>query len=117
MNEKENQKIYQEFVLEEARWLDGIVRQFIPKWVQWIIEKNSKNVIGRLGHFLVDYFLIGKILGIKITRNQDTEILGGKGYRQGMDHGYKILAVRTTVARRGKEIEQKRFPLGIHIKK
>lgn len=116
MNEK-NQQIYQDYIFEEAKWLDGIVRQHIPKWIQWCIEKNQKNILGRAAHVLVDRFYISKVLGISITRNQDTEILGGKGFRQGVDHGYMIKAVRTKVMQRGEQIAEKRFPLNIHITK
>lgn len=103
--------------MDEAKWLDSIVRQFIPKWMQWIVEKNAKNVIGRLGHFVVDFIWIGKVQGIKIKRNQDTTILGGKGYRPNVEHGYRIDSVRTTISRRGKEIATQKFSLDIIIKK
>jgi len=115
MNE-ENQLRYQRFQLEEAKWLDGIVRPFIPKWMQWVVEKNNKNVIGRMGHFIVDFFFIGKILGIKITRNQDTEILGGKGFRPDVDHGYVIKNIHVTVFKRKKEIAKQTFQVNIHFK-
>ena len=115
MNDKENQKKYQKFMMEEARWLDGVVRELIPKWIQWLVEKNNTNILGRVAHFFVDYFFIPKFLGIKITRNQDTEILEGKkGFRP--QQGYKILAVRTKIFRRDKEIAERKFPVGIHIK-
>lgn len=113
----ENQKKYAEYAMEEARWLDSIVRPFIPKWMQWLVEKNSKNIFGRLGHFFVDYFYIAHVLRITITRNQDTVVLGGKGFRPGVDHGYKIVAIRTKVSRKRKEIAEKKFNLDIIIKK
>lgn len=117
MNEKENQKKYQEFIMSEAKWLDEVVRELIPKWVQWFVEKNNKNILGRVSHFLVDYFFIPKFLGITITRNQDTEILEGKkGFRPEVAQGYKIIAVRTKVLRKNKLLAERRFPVGIHIK-
>lgn len=115
-HEENNQRKYQQFVLDEARWLDSEVRKFIPRWVQWVVEKNAKNFIGKVGHFLVDHVLISLILRIEIKRNQDTEILGGSGFRPNVDHGYKILAVRTKVLRAGKEIAERRFPLNMIIK-
>lgn len=113
----ENQKKYQIFQLEEARWIDGEVRKFIPKWMQWVVEKNGRNFLGRMGHFLVDFVWIGTLQRIKIKRSQDTVILGGKGFRQGMDHGYKIASIRTKVQRRGKEIAEKKFNVDITFKK
>lgn len=103
--------------MEEARWLDSVVRELIPKWMQVLVEKNNRNILGRMAHFFVDYFFIPKFLGIKITRNQDTEILEGKkGFRPESAKGYKILAVRTKVFRRDVEIAERKFPVGIHIK-
>lgn len=112
-----NDQKYLNFQMEEARWLDGVVRAYIPKWMQWVVEKNGRNIIGRLGHFFVDVFWIATVQGIKIVRNQDTAILGGKGWRQGMDHGYKITHVRTRVNRRGKEVASHKFSVDITIKK
>ncbi len=114
----DNQKKYMRFEMEEAKWLDSMVRQYIPKWMQWVVEKNIRNVIGRIGHVLVDVVWIKIVQGIKISRNQDTVILGGtKGWRKGMDHGYKISHITTRLNRRGKEIAFKKFHLDITIKK
>lgn len=111
------QKKYQEFVIEEARWLDSVVRELIPKWMQNLVEKRKQKITGRLAHFFIDYFYIPRVLGITIKRNQDTELLNGKkGFRQGMDHGYCIRAVRTQILRHGELFQEKKFVLNIIIK-
>lgn len=112
-----NDQKYLEFQMQEARWLDGVVREFIPKWVQSVVEKNAQNFLGKIGHFLVDFLWIAKFQGIKISRSQDTVLPGGKGFRPNIDHGYTIAAIHTTVQRRGKEIAKKKFSVGITIKK
>ena len=109
-------EIMQKFQFAEAQWLDSVVRPMIPTLLVKLIDRNKHNVLGRLGHFLVDYFYIARVLGIKITRNQNTTLLGGRGFRQGVNHGYRVDRIRTTVLRRGKEIAQQSFALNIIIK-
>lgn len=115
LSPSEQQKM-NEFQMEEARWLDSVVRPLIPEWMRWVVEKNKKNIIGRIGHFLVDYFYIRNFLGISITRSQDTTVLGGKGFRQGIDHGYRIDQVRVTVFRKKTEIAKQNFKVGLIVK-
>lgn len=110
-----NRVKYLEFQMKEAQWLDSIVRPMIPAWMRWFAEKNQGNLFGRLSHFLVDVLWIKLFLKIHIERGQDTVILGGKGFRQGVDHGYKISNIRTKVMKRGKEIAQQKFSVDMHF--
>lgn len=102
--------------MAEAMWLDSVVRPYLPAWLKSQVEKRSGTRLGRALHFLVDYFILGKWLGLKITRGQDTEVLGGNGFRPGINHGYRIKQVRVTVEMRGKEVAKKTFPLNLVIK-
>ncbi len=104
------------FQMEEAQWLDSIVRPLIPNFWKRLVEANSGNRVGRILHFLTDVVYIDRVLGIKISRSQDTDVLGGKGFRPGMDHGYKIARVHTTVHRRKKVFAEKTFNVDILIK-
>jgi hypothetical protein len=114
--EREAQEKWIKFQMAEAQWLDGIVRPMLPsflvKSVEYLAHSPRLAYFGRLLHFLVDYFVIGKMLGIKITRNRDMRMVSGKGWRPG--HGQQRLdQVRTTVLKRGKEIAKQAFPVGI----
>lgn len=113
----ENQRKYLAFQMEEARWLDSQVRPLIPKWMQVAVEKNGHNFFGRMGRFIVDFVWIKYVLGMEIERNQNTVLPGGKGWRQGVDHGYVIKSVTTRMKRRGNEFAAKEFAVGIAIKK
>ena len=113
----QNERKYSQFVMYEAQWLDSIVRPHLPSFVTRPVEALSGTMVGRGLHFLVDFFIIGKILGLKIKRSQDTVVNGGPGFRPNKDHGYKIANVRTTVYMRGKEIAQKAFPVDLHFTK
>lgn len=119
------------FEMEEAQWLDSVVRPLLPHFIKKPVETLSGTALGRLLHFLVDYFIIAKFIGLRITRSQDTVIMGGKGYRQGVDHGYMVKNVHTTVSKRAwrsvsfkkilprfekVEIAKKTFNIGIIIK-
>lgn len=115
----ESKRKYWQFQLAEAIWLDGEMKKILPRWVSWCVKSagGSQSVIGRILTFTVDFLVIGKILGFKITRAQDTTLLGGKGFRKGVDHGYRVDRVRTKLFKRGKEFAEQSFSLGIIIKK
>lgn len=105
-----------DFQLTEAKWLDEIVRPMLPSWLKNAVESRSGTKIGELLHFLVDRVVINDLLGIRIERSQDTTVLGGNGFRQGVDHGYRIDRVRTTVKKRGREIAKREFPVNIIVR-
>ncbi len=111
----EQRKMLQ-FQMEEAKWLDSIVRPLVPKFWKRLVEALSGTRAGRVLHYLTDVVYIDHMLGIKITRSQDTQVLGGKGFRPGVNHGYRISRVHTTVLRRGKEFAKKTFDVNILIK-
>lgn len=104
------------FQMEEAQWLDSIVRPLIPNVLKRMVEANTGSWLGNVLHWLVDVIFIDHVLGIKISRSQDTVVLGGKGFRPNVDHGYKIARVHTTVHKRGVEFAQKTFNVDILIK-
>lgn len=94
--------------MEEARWLDKMVRGFIPPFLIKLTYKNERNWFGRFLHVFTDYVIITCLLRIKIKRAQHTTLLGGKGFRPGIDHGYKI-GFTTSITKAGKEIARQRF--------
>jgi len=115
MNKEQRAKIIQ-YQLDEAVWLDSVVRPLIPRWAvrykSWI-GTGRQNIIKRVQHFLMDYLIVVAWLGIKITRNEDRTQMSGKGFRGG---GVRVDQIRTSVKQRGKLIEEKAFKVGILIK-
>lgn len=104
------------FEMDEAQWLDSIVRPMIPNFWRRLVEANSGNRVGGILHFLTDVIYIDRVLGIKISRSRDMVMLGGKGFRPSMNHGTRIANIHTTVTKRGVEFAQKTFALNIIVK-
>lgn len=94
------------FKIEEALWIDGVVRGKHP-FITKIAEHMPRGRISRLAGFLV-----ARWSGIKITRSQDTEV-GGKGFS---GKSYRIKAVTSSIKHKGLLIAQKKFPVNIIIK-
>lgn len=118
MNQKMNDaQVWRQFTLDEAQWLDSIVRPMLPNFLVKMVEKVSHTPylapFGRLLHFFVDWIIIGKLLGLKIKRQRHTELQGGKGFRPGYQRGI-LKAIETVVEKRGVEIAKKKFSLNIN---
>lgn len=115
MNENDQKLIA--FQIEEARWIDSVVRPHIPalfRNYKAFLGKGSQGIFKRLQHFLIDYVLIARIIRIRVVRNQDQEMLGGKGYRPGFSKT-RLNRIRTVVFKGKTEIAQKAFQIGIII--
>lgn len=105
------------FQMEEAKFIDQVVRPYIPNIFhkyKAFLGKGKQGVIKRFQHFFIDYVLIARILKVRITRHQDTEIIGGKGFRPGYSKT-RLNKVRTTVFKGKQQIAEKAFNIGIII--
>lgn len=111
------QKIMTDFQQAEALWLDSVVRPLIPKFIVSYKEKIGKGrqgLVKRLQHFLLDYIFITRVLKIEVNRNQNTEFLGGKGFRPGVTKT-RLNSITVRVLKKGKEIAKQDFSINIII--
>lgn len=103
------------FIQEEALWLDSIVQAYVPKAVKSLKTRVSigrQHIGKRMVHWSIDYLFIARWLGIRIVRNRNTEVLGGKGFRDGIIK-QRLNSITTRVFKNKVEVASKVFPLNI----
>lgn len=105
------------FQIEEAKWIDSVIAPLLPQRLARFVKKNGNNLPGRLAHFVVDYFYIGKWMRVRIERSRQMELIGGKG-RKGFRDAPQKMMVKTITSKiyyRGTAIAQKAFDVQIKI--